>query len=206
MEVLSQAVLNDFAALLSVRFSRNVFTTEDSIRYTLYASLLRSGISPDRIIVEHRHPAIPGAEVDTVILDAAGNLAAAIEFKYNRPIPSGRNLPLPQAAGNLFRDIFRLAAFKNVAFRYFVYLTSRELAQYLSNSARGLDCFFDLPEGKEIALDEAVFKNCPQTFHRQMERRTDNVKLRSLISKPCPGENFLRVYRIESVAQTAAGV
>jgi len=99
VEALSEAVLNDFAALLSVRLSRNVFTTEDSIRYTLYASLLRAGISPDRIIVEYKHPTIPGAEVDTVILDEIGKLSAAIEFKYNRPIPSGKNLPLPPGSG-----------------------------------------------------------------------------------------------------------
>ena len=46
MEGLTEAVLNDFVTLLSVRFGRNVFTTEDSVRYTLYAALLKAGITP----------------------------------------------------------------------------------------------------------------------------------------------------------------
>jgi hypothetical protein len=91
VEALSEAVLNDFAALLSVRLSRNVFTTEDSIRYTLNASLIRAGIAPDRIIVEYKHPTIPGAEVDTVILDARFRPFRGSSMEAFRSLPATGN-------------------------------------------------------------------------------------------------------------------
>jgi hypothetical protein len=40
----------NFAELLRVRFENEVPTTEDSIRYTFFAGLLRAGLQPHEIV------------------------------------------------------------------------------------------------------------------------------------------------------------
>ena len=81
---------SNFADLLRVRFENAVPTTEDSVRYTFFAGLLRAGLQPHEIVLEHRHDAIAGAEIDTFIPGIGTGPAVAIEFKYDRGIPSGR--------------------------------------------------------------------------------------------------------------------
>jgi len=57
-----------FSTLLGERLGLEVFTTEDSIRYTFYTALLSStGLKHTDVILEHPHPVIPGAEIDTII-------------------------------------------------------------------------------------------------------------------------------------------
>ena len=64
----------------------------------------------------------------------------AIEFKYDRTIPSEKNAPRTQKAGKIFNDLRRLAMLD--AKGVFVYLTDREMGTYLSNPANGLSDFF----------------------------------------------------------------
>jgi len=60
-------VLEEFSILLRERLSK-MYTTEDSVRFTFFAALLkRTNIAPHEIILEYPHPKIPGAEVDTYI-------------------------------------------------------------------------------------------------------------------------------------------
>ena len=51
-------IFTDFAGLLETRLRRDVPTTEDSVRYTLFASLLRNDVEPHSIVLEYSHPEI----------------------------------------------------------------------------------------------------------------------------------------------------
>ena len=82
-------VFTDFTNLLETRFNGNVLTTEDSVRYTLFASMLHNNISPNAVILEFPHPEIPRAQIDTWMSDFHGK-SVAIEFKYDREPPGGR--------------------------------------------------------------------------------------------------------------------
>jgi hypothetical protein len=60
-----------------------------------------------------------------------------IEVKYQRPIPSGRNLPVTQLFGGLLADFNKVRAVKATA-RLVVFVTDALGVTYLRNSARGL--------------------------------------------------------------------
>jgi hypothetical protein len=64
-------------------------------------------VLPEDIVLEHDHGTIARAKIDTWIPSLNGR-SYAIEFKYDRPIPSERNLPLTQKAGHLIKDLFGL--------------------------------------------------------------------------------------------------
>jgi hypothetical protein len=108
-------VFEDFSALLTRRFDRRVPTTEDSIRYTFFAALMNTGFQPEQVVIEFKHPSIPGAEIDTVIVADNRLPAVALEFKYDRVANS--TSPKPQKAGALFADLSRLLRFDKVLTR-----------------------------------------------------------------------------------------
>ena len=100
-------IFADFAKLLESRFKVDVLTTEDSVRYTLFASVLHNNINPDAVILEFPHPVIPRAQIDTWMPDFHG-AAVAIEFKYDREPPGRKHQPKTQKAGAVFEDLRRL--------------------------------------------------------------------------------------------------
>jgi len=80
--------LESFAELIDQRIKRGACTTEDSVRYTFFVALTAAlGIAPDELVLEQAHPRIRGAEIDTFIPDLGGR-AVAVEFKYDRAVPS----------------------------------------------------------------------------------------------------------------------
>jgi hypothetical protein len=94
--------------MLERRFMRGVSTSEAAIRYAFFVSLSQSlNVLPEDIVLEHDHGTIARAKIDTWIPSLNGR-SYAIEFKYDRPIPSERNLPLTQKAGHLIKDLFGL--------------------------------------------------------------------------------------------------
>lgn len=100
--MIRQETWERFAELLGRRLTKGVFTTEDSVRYTFFTALLEwERLAPEDIVLEHRHPTIASALIDTWIpqLNGAG---FAFEFKYDRDIPSGKNSPRTQRAGKKF--------------------------------------------------------------------------------------------------------
>lgn len=198
-------MLEDFVSLLGTRLAKGVFTTEDSIRYTFYAALINSGVSPDRVVIEYKHPTIEGAHVDTVIFGTDNEPAAILEFKYNRSIPSGRNIPLPQAAGSLFSDLSRLLAFDGSCTRYFVHVTDGELARYLASEKHGLKRFFDVREGTSLTVDNNLFSLCPPTFHNRAGAWEVPARIFCLISRVLPKEHFLRVYHVLHISAAVSG-
>jgi hypothetical protein len=56
--------LHQFSKLLEKRFPKEIFTTEDSIRYTFFHCLVNyAKLQPSDIILEYPHPSIPNAKI-----------------------------------------------------------------------------------------------------------------------------------------------
>lgn len=188
----------DFSCLLEQRLDARVFTTEDSIRYTFFAVLLRSGIRPERIILEDKHPYIKQAKVDTVILSADySSREIAMEFKYDRANPSGTGQPMTQQAGMIFLDLARLLKLRSVAARYFVYVTDEGLARYLASPRNRFSDFFDLSSGSELKLDKGFFSGRSRTFRESMGGRPVLATVKCMISRDLPRNHHLRIYEVK---------
>ena len=190
-------VAMDFARLLERRLNANVRTTEDSIRYTLFAAVLRSGIRPERIVLEDEHPHIKRAKIDMVILNADSSCEVAIEFKYDRANPGGTGQPMTQKAGMIFWDLARLLKLRLVAARYFVYVTDEGLARYLASPRNRLADFFNLSNGSELKLDKGFFAGRSRTFLESMGGRPVLATVKCVISRDLPRNHHLRIYEVK---------
>lgn len=155
--------IEQFANLLERRFNSGVFTTEDSVRYTFFASLSSFDIAPEHIILEYPHPSVLKARIDMVILSNDLQPCIAIEFKYDRAIPSGKPLPLPARAGDVFKDFVRLLQWQAPLDRYLIYLTDKEPGTH-----SGLSLIFSLEPGQRLMLTERVFVGYAPTFSTHM--------------------------------------
>ena len=159
-------VYTDFKNALVTCLNNRTYPTEDTIRYAFFASLItKAGLSASDIAQEYPHNTIPRAKIDTYIRHFNGQ-EVAIEFKYDREIPSGKNSPRPQKAGKLFNDMNRLLQFKtqHQALRLFVYLTDSEMAKYMRNPSNNLMDFFRLTPRDSLVLNERFFTNKSPTF------------------------------------------
>lgn len=186
------SVFRAFADLLHRRFAAGAYTTEDSARYTFFAALIGAGVLPEQTILEYAHPTIPGARVDTVILD--GDLPiVAIEFKYDRAIPSGRSLPLTQKDGAVFADLVRLLAWPGAMDRYLIYLADKP-----PGASSTLATVFGSAPGQSHYLDARSFAARPPTFHGAMGTWPTPALLTTIVSETMPRGHHLRVYRVEA--------
>ena len=164
--MMDKNIYKSFNEILKKRLQNNVFTTEDSVRYSFFAALLRQpSFDPNDIIMEYPHNRIKNAQVDTYIPNYKGK-EVIIEFKYDRKIPSGKNAPRPQKAGKHFNDMSRLLDFGTIlpATRLFVYLTDNEMASYLRNPSNNLADYFDMIPKSRLEIDEGFFRNKSKTF------------------------------------------
>ena len=102
-----QSGFQKFGVLLDDRFSKDVFTKEDSVRYTFFHAISSDlELIPSDIILESVHPNIEGAEIDMLIPEKKDCPELVFEFKYDV-----KRLSMPASpfkAGHLFADIFRL--------------------------------------------------------------------------------------------------
>ena len=153
------AILSDFAALLQTRVDHDVWTTEDSVRYTFFAAMLRNNVAPHEVIQEFPHPALGGKkEVDTWMTNFHGK-AVAIEFKYH---PSrGGNPNATQRAGDVFKDLRRLHVLSDDAVCYFVYVTMKEMDSHFRNQHGNL---YGLVQGDSFEIGRSYFKDRPPSF------------------------------------------
>jgi hypothetical protein len=189
-------IIINFSDLVDKRFKRRVVTTEDSIRYTFFASLLNSGIEPHEVILEYPHPSIPRAKVDTWLPSYEGE-QVAIEFKYDRDPPGGKNQPKTQKAGYVFRDLHRqvLLAKNTGARTYFVYVTTEEMAIYFQNPSHGYDDFFGLLQGHKMLINESYFSGKAMTFNNALGGAF-SAGVTSVLSRSLAGGNYLRAYEV----------
>ena len=164
-------IYKTFEDHLSQRLKDRIYTTEDSVRYSFYASIVQhTSLPPSSIVLEYAHNTIPGAKIDTVIPNYNGQ-EVIIEFKYDRATPGGHNAPRPNKAGKLFNDIRRLLIFSanpmNLpAMRIFVYLTDPEMTSYMKNEQNNLSSFFQMPVGHHFTINEAYLANHCSTFQK----------------------------------------
>jgi hypothetical protein len=188
-----------FAELLARRFERNVFATEDSVRYTLFHALyVSSGLRPEDIVLEQDHSIIARAKVDMWIPSFAGR-SYAIEFKYDRAIPSQMNTQRTQKAGHVLKDIFRLARLHadDTTVAIFVYLAAREMTRYMTGHANGLSDLFGLKPGGDLSVNEHFFAGRSNTL-RAAAGEIITCSLSVLLSCSLPQEHELRVYRVRA--------
>jgi hypothetical protein len=193
--------LSLFAELLERRLKRGVFTTEDAVRYTFFTALVQAlNLQPEDIVLEHDHGAIARAKIDTWI-PSFDDRAYGIEFKYDRPIPSGKNAPLTQKAGQVIKDMFRLAKIEATlnAETIFVYLATREMAGYFSNPNNGLADLFELGTGASLRIDSRYLANRPETF-RGAAGEVVPCTITSLCSRELSNAHRLRVFNVRPAA------
>jgi hypothetical protein len=186
-----------FAELLERRLKRGVFTTEDAMRYTCFIALIQAlNLQPEDIVLEQDHGEIARARIDTWI-PSFGGCAYAIEFKYDRPIPSGKNTPVTQKAGHILKDMFRLAEIGTVpkAEGVFVYLATREMAGYFSNPNNGLADLFGLKMGSSLRIDSRYLAARPETLRRSAGQVIP-CTVTSICSRELSNAHQLRIFGI----------
>lgn len=189
-------IFEQFGRVLEKRFRRKVFTTEDSIRYTFFASLLKSGVTPDQVVLEYPHRVIDRAEIDTWLPSYNGG-SIAVEFKYDRDPPGGKNQPKTQKAGAVFEDLRRqvLLAEKKEVRSYFVYVTSEEMAVYFRNPKNGHSKWWGLGSGSEVLVDDEYLSKKPQAFLGTLGS-SFVAKVVGVFHSNLPGGNYVRVYEV----------
>jgi len=191
--LISDVVLKQFYELLQERLERGVLTTEDSVRYSFFLSLvLNSKIKPRQVIQEYPHPKIKKAKIDTWI-NVTEQRSIAIEFKYHRGIPSGRSTAKPQSAGKAFKDLSRLGSLGVDA--YFIHLCAAKMSNYLSRRRNGLTEYFDCKTGDEIFIGESFYKNKSATFLKKVDK-IFTVEMKCCLAASLANEHELRVYKI----------
>uniref|UniRef100_A0A7C5Z2W5 Restriction endonuclease n=1 Tax=candidate division CPR3 bacterium TaxID=2268181 RepID=A0A7C5Z2W5_UNCC3 len=194
-------IFEQFTELLEDRFSKQVYTTEDSIRYSLFYCLTNYGrIHPSDVILEYPHPHFSGAKVDTYIPPQNGHFGLVFEFKFDREIPSSKNPPKTQKAGKVFADIFLLVLFKpdnkNVR-SYFVYVTDKEMATYFQNPSNQLDNFFNLMPGDILKIDRKYIEKHPRIFVKSVGSNIVDCEVLCYLRKEFPSEIWVRIYEIK---------
>jgi hypothetical protein len=196
-------VFPQFAEMLEKRFSKRVFTTEDDVRYAFFQCLTtRWDIDPSDIVLEYPHPGISGAKVDTYVMPKNGQPSVAFEFKFDRRIPSGKNLPRPQKAGKIFADIFRLALLKpedNVRL-FFVYVTDDEMAAYLQNPSNQLADFFDMTLGQHLVVNKQYVGKHSTTLVNAAGSKTCGCELVCHLNREFHSGFWLRIYEVQPTA------
>jgi len=188
-----------FAGLLGERFAVGIHTTEDSIRYLFFSSLLtHGGLTPNDIPLEYPHPVFAGKTVDTYVLPAGGREAMVAEFKYDRNTSTGMNRPRSQQAGQIFADIGRLARFSiagSAIRRYLIYVTDGEMQGYFRNPQNGLEWFLDGEIGKEVLLDPDRLNGLSATFRKNAGEIEPGTTITPVYGAGLPG-HVLRIYEV----------
>jgi hypothetical protein len=132
---------------------------------------------------------------------ASNRNGMACEIKYHRRIPSGKNSPKPQKAGEVFNDIFRLARFepKKKISRYLLYITDAEMASYFGSSQNRFTDLFNLPGNQRLRITEAYCTSdrC-ETFVNQVTGNfSPSEVIRKFPSLVFPDNNWIRIYKIQ---------
>ena len=199
-----QLTFQKFAELLDTRFSKDVFTKEDSIRYTFfYAMCLELGLGPEDIILESVHPNIEGAEIDMLIPEKKDCPELVFEFKYDRKAPGGKNPASPLKAGHLFADIFRQFRYKKEHQKskcFLIYVTDFEQANYLSKEENRLDDFFNLPTGQTLQINSDYVNNHSDTFvNAASTYEIHECKILSCLNMDLENSHYVRIFEIQVI-------
>jgi len=201
-----QRVFHVFSELMQSRLKKGVYTTEDSIRYTFFAALLReTELRPEDVVLEerHPHPEKSGAEIDTWILSAEDQCGFALEFKYDRKIPSKKNTPTTQKAGMVFHDLYRLSLLPTDVKRFFVYVADLEMVSYFRRPSNGFADFFELAVEASMRINSSYFQSRRKTFEKALgilpQRAFPSIDVVTRYSEILPDEHQLRIFEVLAV-------
>ena len=161
-----------FAGLLNERLLDGAHMSEDDVRYSFYlAAVQRGSIYHSDLSLEHPHPAIPHAHIDTLIHGDTSPRGTAIEFKYDRSNPGGTNQNRTQRAGSFLADLFRLGLIPDelAMEKFFVYLTDQGMASYFLNPSNDLSRLYNIEPGDEFHLGPNQVSQLASSAVRRVE-------------------------------------
>lgn len=179
--------------MLSERLKIGTPTTEDSVRFTFFAAMLKEGVNPSHVIIEYPHPNLPRKKIDMWISPKSGSKGVSIEFKYNRG--ASVNQPRPLQAGKALHDLHRMSQLGPDMHRIFVYLTDTEMASYFNNARNGLSAFFGASVGSKTAIGPSHLQNLSATLRNAADLRTD-IQVQTLCNAHLHSDHHLRVWEI----------
>jgi len=185
-------IFENFAELLDKRLKYQIYTTEDSIRYTFFASLIRNGVEPHHLVLEFPHPSIENAKIDMWLIYEEKS-PIAFEFKYDRDVPSGTNLPVTQKAVKIFEDFYRLS--QTGVLSYFIYVTNGKMANYFSNPNNEHTELWNLEYGEEINIDQNYFSDKPEGFNDISTKL--KAKIVGKFKYTLLSNHYLRIYEVK---------
>lgn len=192
------ASLTTFVSLLRERLEWGGPLSEDTIRYTYFHALTTTGWSHLQVFQEYPLPGYQGRMMDTVVTTSIGP-AIATEFKFHREKIAG--LPLPQLAGGIMSDLFRLAI-AHAAWEcdcYFVYLTDPTMATYLRKPRSGCADLIDASPGTALPIGVERLKGRTSTFLRALNGFANPGTVTCVLSDALPGDLHLWIFKVAHV-------
>jgi hypothetical protein len=155
---------NLFFEKLNKRFKKYdiIKISEDCIRYDFFISL-SSIIDTSDIILEYPHK---NEKIDCVVKYPSNKLEA-VEFKFFRPIPSGKNKPQTQLLGQLFKDFFKLKNFNEADIKTIIVVTDKNMEKYINDKFQLFKNIND--DNLQININKRTLENQEKTFQ-------DNIK------------------------------
>ena len=197
-----QSAFQKFGVLLDDRFSKDVFTKEDSVRYTFFHAISSDlELIPSDIILESVHPNIEGAEIDMLIPEKTDCPELVFEFKYDvkrLSVPAS-----PFKAGHLFADIFRLFLYKKEHQKskcFLIYVTSLDQANYLSKEENRLDDFFNLLTGQTLQINSDYVNNHSNTFvNAASTYGIHECEVLSCLNLDLANSHYVRIFEIQLI-------
>lgn len=193
-------IIELFTTLLNERLATDTITTEDSVRYTFFhALLLGNYCHHTEITLELPHPNLDG-EIDTFIAASNDRQSVALEFKYDREIPSGQSLNSTNRAGVVFDDLFRLAHIPQAIaqVKYFIYVTDSIMASYFQNERNGYKGFFDVRIGEVFEVNKDFLGSRPKSFRDKISCETVPCRICGVFARQLAKEHSIRGYEVKT--------
>jgi hypothetical protein len=155
---------NLFFEKLNKRFQKHdiIKISEDCIRYDFFISLSSITDTSD-IVLEYPNN---NEKIDCVVKYPDSKLEA-MEFKFFRPIPSGKNKPQTQLLGQLFKDFFKLENFKEVDIKTIILIADKNMERYINNK---FQLFENINNSHlQININKKLFGNQEKTFQENIK-------------------------------------
>ena len=195
--MVTDEIWSKFSELLKERFSKDVHSTEDSIRYLFFYTLTNHGnFTPNEIIVEQPHPNMQDARIDAFIPQSKDTQSLAFEFKYHKE--RKRTSPTSNSSAKLFKDMFRLKSFEEddkKIDRYLVYVTNIVTHNYLENR-KGILKKWYTSYGEEVRIDESELESRAGTQWHKKLGPIHPCTVKNIFKSELPGNRFLIITQI----------
>ncbi|MBI3287269.1 MAG: hypothetical protein HYZ68_04395 [Chloroflexi bacterium] len=121
-----EGAFEDFVDALWRRLERGVETTEDTVRYYFFNSLIRQGVDLDSLTLEKEHATLKGVSVDLYF--ATLPRPHCVEIKYHRSPTRGGQRTIQ--FGEVLADLYKLAFLHPTAKGLFLYVADQGMQTY----------------------------------------------------------------------------